>query len=109
MALLIRVVAVLIWTVCLYGILGGAFVYRENLSSGLYNSYTLTMYKTLPLAPLGAAYCNFLELGVAALAGPCDFKPPFIGWLQGGRYQPNTARPFCNVTLSCARSLSASG
>ena len=86
MAMLIRIVAILIWTVCLYGILGGAFVYRENLSSGFYDSYMLTMYKTLPPAPQGPAYCNFLDLGTLALAGPCDFKPPFIGWLQGGRY-----------------------
>ena len=47
MALVIRIVATLIWTVCIYGILGGAFVYRENLSGGLYDRYTLTMYKKI--------------------------------------------------------------
>lgn len=71
-----------IWTVCIYGILGGSFVYRENLPSGLYNSYMLTMYKTLPPAPRGPAYCNFLPVGSVALALPCDFKPPFVWWLQ---------------------------
>jgi hypothetical protein len=86
MSVVVRTVAAAIWTICIYGILGGAFVYREDLSSGLYDSYMLTMYKTLPPAPLGPAYCNFLNLGSVALALPCDFKPPFIGWLQGGRY-----------------------
>jgi hypothetical protein len=86
MAILIRTVAIVIWVICLYGILGGAFVYREDLPDGLYNSYMLTMYKTLPPAPKGPAYCNFLTLGSVALARPCNDKPPFIGWLQGGRY-----------------------
>ena len=86
MAAVIRVTATLIWTVCIYGILGGAFVWRENLPNGLYNSYTLTMYKTLPPPPRGPAYCNFVSAGAYALALPCSLKPPFIGWLQGGRY-----------------------
>jgi len=81
-----RIAAIGIWTVCIYGILGGAFVYREDLPTGLYNNYTLTMYKTLPPAPRGPAYCNFVSSGVYALALPCNFKPPFIGWLQGRRY-----------------------
>ncbi len=86
MHLLLRVTAITIWTVCLYGALGGAFAYRENLPSGLYNRYVLTMYKTLPPPPRGPAYCDFLSIASHALAAPCDFKPPFIGWLQGGRY-----------------------
>jgi len=85
-AVAIRTVAAVIWTICLYGVLGGAFVYREDLPSGLYNSTMLTMYKTLPPAPRGPTYCNFLNLGSVALALPCDFTPPFIGWLQGGHY-----------------------
>jgi hypothetical protein len=86
MALAIRITATLIWTVCIYGILGGAFVYREKLPGGFTESTMLTMYKTLPPAPRGPAYCNFLDAGALALALPCDFKPPFVGWLQGGRY-----------------------
>jgi len=85
-AVAIRTVAAVIWTICLYGVLGGAFVYREDLPSGLYNSTMLTMYKTLPPAPRGPAYCNFLNLKSIALALPGDFKPSFIGWLQGGHY-----------------------
>jgi hypothetical protein len=81
-----RVAVIVIWIFCIYGIIGGASVYHENLPSGLYNSYTLTMYKTLPPAPRGPAYCNFLNVDTFALALPYDFKPPFIGWLQGGRY-----------------------
>lgn len=82
----LRVIAILIWSVCIYGFLGGAFVWREDMSSGLYNRYILTMYKTLPPPPQGPSYCNVLDAGAYALALPCNFKPPFIGWLQGGRY-----------------------
>ena len=57
----------------------------ENLPSGLYNNYTITMYKTLPPPPRGPAYCNFLTSRPFALTLPCNYKPPFIGWLQGGR------------------------
>jgi hypothetical protein len=81
-----RAALIVIWTICFYGIMGGAFVYREDLRNGLYNRYLLTMYKTLPPPPRGPAYCNFLEVGAFALALPCNSKPPFIGWLQGGRY-----------------------
>jgi hypothetical protein len=79
-------VAIAIWVPCIYCFLGGAFAYRENLPSGLYNRYILTMYKTLPLPPKGPAYCDILTLDVYALAFSCSGKPPFIGWLQGGRY-----------------------
>ena len=86
MNLVIRIVAIVIWTVCIFGFLGGSFVYRENLPTGQYNLYILTMYKTLPPPPKGPAYCNFLTISSYALAFPCDGKPPFIGWLQGGKY-----------------------
>jgi hypothetical protein len=86
MPIWMRAALIVIWTVCIYGILGGAFVYREDLPSGLYNRYLLTMYKTLLPPPRGPAYCNVLDIGSFALALPCNFKPPFIGWLQGGRY-----------------------
>ena len=79
-------VAIAIWIPCIYGLLGGAFVWRENLPSGLYNRYVLTIYKTLPPPPRGPAYCDILNLGVYALAFSCTGKPPFIGWLQGGHY-----------------------
>ncbi len=81
-----RVAVIAVWIFCIYGIIGGGFVYREDLPSGLYNSYMITMYKTLPPAPRGPAYCNFLDIRPFALTLPCNFKPPFIGWLQGGRY-----------------------
>jgi hypothetical protein len=83
---IIWTVVVLIWAPCLFSLFGGAFVYRENLPSGLYNRYTLTLYKTLPVPPKGPAYCDFLNVEVYALAFSCSGKPPFIGWLQGGKY-----------------------
>ena len=80
--MILKAMAIVIWTVCIYGLLGGAFAWRENQPNGLYNHYTLTMYKTLPPPPKGPSYCNFLEIGDYALARPCDWKPPFIWWLQ---------------------------
>ena len=74
------------WSICIYGFVGGSFVYRENLPTGQYNLYILTMYKTLPPPPKGPSYCNFLTSGAYGLALPCDRKPPFIGWLQGGKF-----------------------
>ena len=83
---IIWTIAIAIWVPCLFSFLGGAFVYREILPSGLYNRYTLTLYKTLPAPPKGPAYCDFLDVEVYALAFSCSGKPPFIGWLQGGHY-----------------------
>ena len=83
---IIWAVAIAIWVPCLYGVLGGAFVYRQDLPSGLYNRYTLTLYKTLPPPPKGPAYCDFLNVDAYALAFSCSGLPPFIGWLRGGRY-----------------------
>ena len=83
---LIWTVAAAIWIPCMFCLVGGAFTYRENLPSGLYNRYTLTMYKTLPPPPAGPAYCDFLTMDVYALAFSCSGKPPFVGWLQGGKY-----------------------
>jgi hypothetical protein len=84
--IILKTVAIVIWTVCIFGVLGGSFAYHEDLGDGASKSFLLTMYKTLPPAPKGPAYCHFLEIGNAALAKPCDWKPPFIGWLQGGKY-----------------------
>ena len=83
---IIWTVAIAIWIPCLFGVLGGAFVYRQDLPSGLYNRYILTLYKTLPPPPKGPAYCDFLTVGSFALAFSCSGLPPFIGWLRGGRY-----------------------
>jgi hypothetical protein len=83
---ILKVLATVIWTVCVYGLLGGAFVYRETLPSGLYNRYTLTMYKTLPPPPKGPRYCEFLTVSDYSLARPCDWKPPFVWWLQHRAY-----------------------
>ena len=79
---ILKVIAIVVWTVCIYGLLGGSFAWREDQADGRHNDYLLTMYKTLPPARQGPAYCHFLELGSYALARPCDWKPPFVWWLQ---------------------------
>ena len=84
--IILKVIAIVIWTVCIYGLLGGSFSYHQDMADGRYNSYLLTMYKTLPPPPRGPRYCNFLVIGDYALARPCSWIPPFVGWLQGGKY-----------------------
>jgi len=79
----LRITATVIWTVALFGILGGGFAWRDDLPDGHYNRFTLTMYKTLPAPPRGPSYCDLVEVGRYALVRPCDWQPPFIGWLQG--------------------------
>jgi hypothetical protein len=80
--IILRTIAIVIWTVCIYGALGGSFAYHEDLADGGSKSFLLTMYKTLPPPPKGPSYCPFLTMGDYALARPCDWKPPFIWWLQ---------------------------
>ena len=59
---------------------------REILPDGAVRTAMRTVYWGLPPAPAGPSYCSILNFGSYALVLPCDFKPPFIGWLQGGKY-----------------------
>src|ERR1051325_1020715 len=63
----VRIVAVMLWVVVLYGVAGGGFAYRENLPSGLYNNYMITVYTRLPPAPKGPSYCDILRAGAYSL------------------------------------------
>ena len=82
----LRTIAVVIWSFALFQLAGGQYTYREMLPDGRFNSYAVGMYWRLPPPPKGPAYCRIIGAGSYALNLPCDFKPPFIGWLQGGKY-----------------------
>jgi hypothetical protein len=69
----------------LFMVAGGGFAQREKVP-GAVRTTILTMYKKLPPPPDGPSYCSILDYGDRGLVLPCDFKPPFIGWLQGGKY-----------------------
>jgi hypothetical protein len=70
----------------LFMVAGGGYSWRERISPDTVKTTILTMYPKLPPAPEGPSYCNFVEFGGRGLVLPCNFKPPFIGWLQGGKY-----------------------
>ena len=70
----------------LYMAAGGGFAHREPVGDNSVRTTILTLYPKLPPPPAGPAYCSILDFGDRGLVLPCDFKPPFIGWLQGGKY-----------------------
>jgi hypothetical protein len=70
----------------LFMVAGGGFSQKQRISPVTVKTTILTLYPKLPPAPEGPSYCNFVEFGTRGLVLPCNFKPPFIGWLQGGKY-----------------------
>ena len=66
--------------------IGGGFFHRQALPDGSVLTNILTLYKSLPPPPAGPSYCDIVNVGDRGLVLPCDLKPPFIGWLQGGKY-----------------------
>ena len=70
----------------LFMVIGGGFAHREPVGENAVRTTILTLYKSLPPPPAGPSYCSILDFGDRGLVLPCDFKPPFIGWLQGGTY-----------------------
>jgi hypothetical protein len=70
----------------LFIIAGGGFAHHEAVGDNTIRTTILTLYKSLPPAPAGPSYCDVVRSGDRSLVLPCDFKPPFIGWLEGGKY-----------------------
>ena len=70
----------------IFMMIGGGFARREALADGGVRTTILTLYSSLPPAPKGPAYCSILDYENHGLVLPCNYKPPFIGWLQGGTY-----------------------
>lgn len=74
-------IAFIVFMVC-----GGGFAQHQALADGAVRTTILTMYPRLSVPPGGPSYCDIADYGDRALVLPCDFKPPFIGWLEGGKY-----------------------
>jgi hypothetical protein len=84
--ILVRVAAVIVFTVAAVGAAGGQLIKRDTLPDGMIRTQTLTLYKNLPLAPVGPRFCPVVNYEEYAMAFPCNFRPPFVDWLEGKRY-----------------------
>ncbi len=84
-AIVHRIVQIVVGGFCIFMIIGGGFARRERVEGGV-RTTILTIYKALPPPPAGPSYCSILDYADRRLVLPCDFKPPFIGWLEGGKY-----------------------
>lgn len=75
----LRIVATVLWTVAIFEILGGQFVWRQALPGGATQTSALTIYRGfLAPPPPGPQACDLADAGVYALTMPCDWRPPFI-------------------------------
>jgi hypothetical protein len=82
MRILERIFQVTVFTVAAFMVLGGGFFRRESLVDNSSRSETYTLYRSLPAPPLGPRFCPVVDTGKYGLVLPCDFKPPFVWWLQ---------------------------
>jgi hypothetical protein len=80
-----RLFQIVVGGFCLFMAAGGGIAHHTAEATGT-RTTIFTIYKNLPPAPLGPSYCSIFDYGVRGLVLPCDFKPPFVGWLQGGKY-----------------------
>jgi len=80
-----RIIQIVVFGFVFFMVAGGGFAKREVVPEGVLTTI-LTLYKTLPPAPAGPSYCSIVAVGDYGLVLPCDFKPPFLGWLEGGKY-----------------------
>jgi hypothetical protein len=62
--------------------LGGGFFRQEMLPGGAARTVTYTLYKSLPPPPDGPSFCKAVTIGDYGLMRPCDYRPPFVWWLQ---------------------------
>jgi hypothetical protein len=81
-----RIIQIVGGAFIIFMVIGGGFAHREALGDTAVRTSILTMYTKLPPPPAGPSYCSIFDYGDRGLVLPCDYKPPFIGWLQGGKY-----------------------
>jgi len=79
-------VAILLIGVAIIAAAGGELIKRDTLADGTIRTQTLTLYKKLPPAPVGPRFCEVVNYQAYAFALPCNFRPPFVDWLDGKRY-----------------------
>jgi hypothetical protein len=75
-----RLFQIVVGGFCVFMAIGGGLSQRTIEPVGV-RTTVFTIYKRLPSAPAGPS-----DYGDRGLVLPCDFKPPFIGWLEGGKY-----------------------
>ena len=74
---ILRTVAIVLWAVAIFEILGGVFVWRTPLSDGGNVSYNFSLYRSPP-PPEGPPTCALAAVARLSFAMPCDLRPPFI-------------------------------
>jgi hypothetical protein len=77
-----RIFQVVIFTGAAFMALGGGFFHEARLESNATRTVTYTLYKSLPPPPQGPYFCKAVTVGDYGLMLPCDYKPPFVWWLQ---------------------------
>jgi len=77
-----RVFQVAVFAIAGFMVLGGGFFWRQALAGNFTESQTYTLYKNLPSPPAGPRFCPVVDAGGYGLVLPCDYKPPFVWWLQ---------------------------
>jgi hypothetical protein len=77
-----RVFQVAVFVVAGFMVLGGGFFWRQALAGDFTQSETYTLYKSLPPPPAGPRFCPVVDTGSYGLVLPCDYRPPFVWWLQ---------------------------
>jgi hypothetical protein len=77
-----RVFQAIVFVVAGFMVLGGGFFWRQALAGDVTESQTYTLYKSLPPPPAGPRFCPVVDRGSYGLVLPCDYKPPFVWWLQ---------------------------
>lgn len=77
-----RIFQVIVFVVAAFMVLGGGFFWREARADNFTESETYTLYKSLPPPPAGPRFCPVVDTGTYGLVMPCDYKPPFVWWLQ---------------------------
>ena len=77
-----RIFQVAVFVVAGFMVLGGGFFWRQAQAGDFTRSETYTLYKSLPPPPAGPRFCPVVETGSYGLVLPCDYRPPFVWWLQ---------------------------
>ena len=61
---------------------GGGFFWRQAVADNFTQTQTYTLVQGADPAAAGAGFCPVVDTGDYGLVLPCDFKPPFVWWLQ---------------------------
>lgn len=77
-----RIFQAIVFVAAGFMVLGGGFFWRQALAGDYTESQTYTLYKSLPPPPAGPRFCPVVDMGSYGLVMPCDYKPPFVWWLQ---------------------------